>query len=420
VRLSYSPDSRYLAYDFPVANNAGKFDISLLPVDGSAEIPLVRHPANDRLLGWVKDTSEILFSSDRYGTEDAWAVRVVDNKPQDPPELIRRSVGEIRPMGFTREGTFFFGVPTRQFTVQIASYDPEKAGLQVSTEKTLLGSNILGGWSPDGNRIVYLTEEKDEQGVARGVHIRDLTTGKERELARELNVRYARWSPDGRSVVVEGKEASSKEADYRGGIYQIDADTGHVTRLVLFADSVPAWWVKRALWSRVGESIIYADRGCLWTRELKSGQEKELYCHANLAPFSALSPDGRGFTFGSVDETKNTVTIWVMQIAGGKASRLLTVPGSRNVARTIGGIDWTPDGKYLVYAKDEGDGYGVYQIPATGGDAQKIYHSKDRYFLGLSVHPDGKQIALSTGVQGDEVWVMEYLRRPKRNAGVRP
>ena len=71
------------------------------------------------------------------------------------------------------------------------------------------------------------------------------------------------------------------------------------------------------------------------------------------------------------------------------------------------GIDWTPDGNYLVYAIDTGNGYGISQIPASGGDPQKLYHSKDQMFVGLDVHPDGKQIALSTGVQADEVWVME-------------
>ena len=410
VRLSCSPDGRYLAYDFPVANNAGKFDISLLAADGSGEIPLVRHPANDRLLGWIKDTSEILFSSDRYGTEDAWAVRVVNNRPQDPPELIRRSVGEIRPMGFTRDGAFYFGVPTRQFTIQIASYDREKAHLEVSTEKTLLGSNIGGQWSPDGECLLYMREEKAGQGrFERGIHIRNLRTGEERELALEFDARdLAKWSPDGRSIVVAAKETNPREADYKGGIYQIDVDSRRVARLTLFSGSEFAWFQKEPmLWSRVGVSVIYADRGCLWARELKSGQEKELYCHANFAPFSAISPNGREFAFGTIDQTKSTVTIWTMPVEGGNPSRLLTVPASKNVIRTVVGIDWTPDGNYLVYAIDTGNGYGISQIPASGGDPQKLYHSKDQMFVGLDVHPDGKQIALSTGVQADEVWVME-------------
>jgi len=64
----------------------------------------------------------------------------------------------------------------------------------------------------------------------------------------------------------------------------------------------------------------------------------------------------------------------------------------------------------LIYAKSENTGYGLYQISVTGGAPQKLYYSKDPYVARLSVHPDGKQIALSTSVMEDEVWVIENFR----------
>jgi Tol biopolymer transport system component len=102
--------------------------------------------------------------------------------------------------------------------------------------------------------------------------------------------------------------------------------------------------------------------------------------------------------------------IIIMPVAGGKPSKLVTLTGSDARKRTIGGIAWTPDGKNLIYAKSENTGYGLYQISVAGGAPQKLYYSKDPGFASLSVHPGGRQIALSTSVVEDEVWAIENIR----------
>jgi Tol biopolymer transport system component len=48
--ISYSPDGEFIAFDLPVENDSGKYDIFLLATDGSRESPLIEHTANDRLL----------------------------------------------------------------------------------------------------------------------------------------------------------------------------------------------------------------------------------------------------------------------------------------------------------------------------------------------------------------------------------
>jgi hypothetical protein len=50
-QLSCSPDGKSIAFDFANETDNGNFDINILPVDGSSEISIVRHPANDRVLG---------------------------------------------------------------------------------------------------------------------------------------------------------------------------------------------------------------------------------------------------------------------------------------------------------------------------------------------------------------------------------
>ncbi len=44
VGASFSPDSRYVAYDIPAREDVVERDIYILPVDGGAAVPLVEHP----------------------------------------------------------------------------------------------------------------------------------------------------------------------------------------------------------------------------------------------------------------------------------------------------------------------------------------------------------------------------------------
>jgi len=67
LRLSCSPDEKFIAYDLVNKTNKEKVhsDINIFEVDGGSEISLVSHPANDHVLGWVPGRKEFLFISDR-------------------------------------------------------------------------------------------------------------------------------------------------------------------------------------------------------------------------------------------------------------------------------------------------------------------------------------------------------------------
>ncbi len=110
VEMAFSADGRYILYDFPVADGEPERDIFLLAADGSREIPLITHRANDYVLDWTPDGDGILFASDRSGTWDIWYSRVEKTKAVGRPKLLKRNVGRILPMGFTSEGAFYYGV----------------------------------------------------------------------------------------------------------------------------------------------------------------------------------------------------------------------------------------------------------------------------------------------------------------------
>ncbi len=112
-RACFSPDGRFVAYDFPQGTPQGEHDIFLLAVDGGRETPLVQHPANDVVFDWTPDGKRILFGSDRSGTMSAWLIRVADGKPQGTPEMVKPDLGQnVTPMGFTQDGSYYYRART--------------------------------------------------------------------------------------------------------------------------------------------------------------------------------------------------------------------------------------------------------------------------------------------------------------------
>ena len=78
-------------YDQLQQEGASASDIFLLEADGGREVRLVDHPADDKVVGWAPD-GRLLFTSNRSGTRDLYALRVSDGRADGEPELIQRDV----------------------------------------------------------------------------------------------------------------------------------------------------------------------------------------------------------------------------------------------------------------------------------------------------------------------------------------
>jgi hypothetical protein len=74
---------------------------------------------------------------------------------------------------------------------------------------------------------------------------------------------------------------------------------------------------------------------------------------------------------------------------------------------------FSPEGKYVYFsALDSASKSILYRIPAAGGTPEIIWQQpKDFFFAGISIHPEGKKIALSVTKPGIEIRVIENLGR---------
>ena len=400
--ISLSPDGHYLVYDAPSRDDPRSHDIFLLTADGSQEVPLIEHPADDRFPVWTPDGQGILFGSDRGGILDAWAISVVDGEVTDEPVLVTRDIRGTSPRGFTRQGDYFYvrNITNRQ--IHIATLDPTEGRILEPPAHSFAGSRP--DWSPDGHQLAYFTVGPEPKKSV-SLTIRSLERGERRELSLGLSgFTTLRWSPDGLSMLVTGSDEEGRD-----GVFLFDIASSRVTRLMS--------GLRRPEWSPDGTAIFYVIGSRIVERRLTSGDELEIYrAEQKLGSGLALSPDGQQLAFTMVDPRGEgppspwpSSSIWILPVTGEEPRRVFS--GSL-VPRGMDRLTWSPDGSALLFvlfaSPRDGQTLSLWQVPVEGGEAQPLGLSMPR-LRDPRVHPDGRQIAFASTRQYEEIWVIEKL-----------
>ena len=106
--IKISPDGRFVAYGLLQDIHEPERDIFLYNLEENTMTPLVVQTGNDLLLGWNPDSKSILYTSHQAGTTDAWILAVQQGKFYLPAVRLKSNIGQIYPVGFTRNGAFYF------------------------------------------------------------------------------------------------------------------------------------------------------------------------------------------------------------------------------------------------------------------------------------------------------------------------
>jgi Tol biopolymer transport system component len=422
--ITFSPDGKYLAYDYPQDEDIQKRDIYIISVEDKIETPLISHPMNEMLLGWAPDGKWIFFASDRTGTLDAWIVRVDKGELKQSSEMIKRDLGLIQPLGFTQNGSFFYGISNRMIDIYTTSIDPDTGEILSPAKKVTQrfeGSNRSPAYSSDGKYLAYISVRGPGPLRRNILCIRDIQTGKERDINPELNsFDYPRWSPDSRYISVEVEDKGG-----HFGIYRIDVQTGAVDPIVQVDPGIRIYSHR---WSKDGKTIFYtrSDPDAKGLRDLMSssiyvhdivkGEEKVLSGSPNDAKDIDMSPDGQWLALLNRDEKR---VLRVIPTSGGEPQAIYSFEHQGN---PIISPTWIGGGKYILFYQEKPDSdeavttCELVRIPAEGGEPQRLglVMTEFRHF---SVHPDGQKIvfhSMGSKMRWPEVWVMEnFLPKEK-------
>jgi len=208
-------------------------------------------------------------------------------------------------------------------------------------------------WSPDGNRIAYVSFENKQPAV----YIQELTSGRRDRIGPFPGINSApSWSPDGRQLAVTLSKDGNPE------IYAVDLNSQQLRRLTdsPSIDTEPSW-------SPDGGQIIFtSDRGGspqLYRMSAGGGSAQRISFQGDYNARARYSPDGKRLAF--VTRESGRFRIAVMDLPGGSVKTL-----------SDGGLDespsFAPNGTMVLYGTQSGGREVLAAVAVDGSMSQRI------------------------------------------------
>jgi Tol biopolymer transport system component len=412
TRAGFSPDGRYIAYDFMPDVDSPNRDIAVLAVDGTADSRIVEGPAIDQFLGWHSNGG-ILFRSDRNGVAGIWWISVTDGRATGPAELVRPTLENVEALGFAGD-RFYYGVRVNPERVYTATVDLEAGRL--TSEATMVDDpariDIRGwDWSPDGR---YLAHSGTVPGINGSVITIQAENGDNvRSFRLDLSATSRiRWMPDGKSLI-----AYARDNKARRGFHRIDLETGTYETVLRSSDleeSTPRGDFDisadgRTLWFATTPPSV-SDSATLIARDLATGSSRQLVRVAWPGKV-ARSPDGDRLAIVGVEPESggSWQVISTIPVDGGPALPLSRIPAGH----LIWGLGWHPDGRYIYFSTIDPSAdkrpWQMWIVPAEGGERRPVKLLDHVNPPSMRFHPDGRRITFKAGQSRGEVWVLDGL-----------
>ena len=407
-RLSLSPDGRYVAYDVPAGDSGSPRDVFVLATDGSRDAAVVQSPANDSSPLWSPDGSQLLFLTDRTGSNSLWTIPVEDGRPKGLATSAKTDIGSIGLLGMTKSGTLYYFVSGRaRRNLYVAELDAMHATkTPVLATEQFINSNIGPAWSRDGQSLAYYSFRNPAVLV-----IRSAKTGDERTVplpARVASPFYAgpKWFPDNRSVLILSQDAQGSGF----GFYRLALDSGSTELLLHLPRQVSSFDL-----SPDGRTIFYVlqhpQTGQLMRFDVDSHREVELRKNEWFISV-AVSPDGMQLAYlkslraslSNAPPGTSASVVEVMPTAGGQSREVFRAASWLSGGR-YNAMAWSPDQHFLLFVQDDG---ALWKVSALGGEAEKVGISIPARIKSPAVHPDGKRIVFAAiEADNNEIWALE-------------
>lgn len=394
-----SPNGETIAFTY-------KGDIYTVPVSGGKATQLTTHPAHDTRPVWSPDGNRIAFASDRNGNFDVF---IMDKDGGVPKQLTTHSTNEY-PETFSSNNEILYSASIQQDAKDSQFPSGTFSQIyQVSTEggrPVLFSSLAMQNLSvnKDGDKILY-NDIKGYEDPWRKHHQSSITRDiwlcsldKDRTFKKITTFRGEDrnpvWTADGKAFYYLSEEKGSFNIFKNDLTGKSDKQiTNHTTHPVRF------------LTSDNNGILCYGYDGEIYTVKeggqpskvkvsIISDQTENDLIHrlmSNGATSIAVSPNGKEVAFIVRGD------VYVTSVEFETTRQITDTPQQER------DIDFSPDGRSLVYSAERGETWGIYQSSLARKDdkyftyAQEIKEEPlvvtDKTSFQPAYSPDGKEVA---------------------------
>lgn len=395
-----SPDGKTIAFCY-------QGDIFTVPAEGGQAKQITSNPAYDTTPIWSPDGKKIAFASDREGSLDVF---IVDAGGGVPTKLTTHSAAET-PVAFLDDNTILFSASLQPDAKDIqfpSSQFPQIYAVDIKGGRPRLFSSLAMeqiSVNPVEGTFLY-TDRKGYEDTWRKHHTSsiardiwtssaDAKTGFRKLTSFEGEDRNAVWNTDGKSFYYLSEKDGSFNV-YKSSI----GNTDNATQLTHHKEH-PV----RFLSASKDGKLSYSYNGELYTLKegnepkkvnvsiIKDNIEKPLITQrrSSGATDIAVSPNGKEVAFILHGD------VYVTSIEYNTTKRITDTPQQER------DIDFSPDGRSLVYSAERGDTWGIYQAKLARPDEKQFTYATEIVETPLIVgektsfqpmySPDGKEVA---------------------------
>ncbi len=402
----FSPDGKSLAF---VSDRSGSSQVYLLPLIGGEPRPITHHTAGYLLQDWTPTGDRLLVSSQRdHAWRHAERFFLVNPGERQAEQLLfddYGSDGQLSPDGkkllFIREGHSWWrkGYHGSQ-AAQIWLYDLTSRVFKPIVKGEWDARWPL--WKPDGSGFYYCSG----QSGCYNLREHNLADGKERPLTNypDDGVVFPCISRDGSTIVYRhrfdlyrlhpGKDEKSVKIELRR---EDDRDDERIERRILDRASAVAF-------TGDGLEIAFTAGGDLWVMDTELREPRRITTSPEEEQSPIFAPDGKSILF--VSDAGGAVDIWRATRGDEKKPWWTQTEFKLEKVTTDGetkdSLQFSPDGKKLAFVRGRGD---LYVADAAGKDAKRLFESWNSPDYDWS--PDGKWIvyALSDIDFNRDIWI---------------
>ena len=383
-----SPDGKFLLYSARTNQETDETAIYILPSDGGTAVELIRSGINESPV-WTSDGGRVLFISDqRSGHFDLWSVPVRDGKRTGAASIAKEDIGRVKAYGISPAGTYLYGFNGGLHQVLVAEMD--RSGAQArDAAKPIEG--FVGHsprWSRDGKWIAF--KQRITTFDKQHLIIHSMETGAKWTIRpNTLAWGVPQWFLDG-SVQPAGAQSSLRVSVSSGEPKEFTAPRAVPLAGALSPDDNRIYVLARE-GQTSGINVIDTATG-----ERREFLKMPVGFRTGWRPI-ALSPDGGTLAI------RTTNGIARMGVDGADFREILTMDSEDEI------LDWTRDGRYILFPQRNGTGSRIMRVPAGGGQPEFTGIATNDPIQQFDLSPDGSRLAYAVNSNRWEDWALENV-----------